>query len=186
MQLNMRNGKWRLFFFATFILFCFVSIVPNVLAAPDASIRFSKIKITSDSLIVNNKRRSAIFYGHVIVIKGALKILSDTLHVVYTKNNKINTLIATGNVHIIKGKSNITGGKAIYYNKAKIAVITKHPIAYENNNKIIGKKIVINFTTGVSTIFGGLENRVHATVYSGKRLIVKPSNKILKNKNDKQ
>lgn len=184
MRLITKNREWQLFFVAIFILFYFIPIMPNLSAASGKSVGFSKIKITSDSLIVNNKGRSAIFSGHVIVIKGDLKILSDILHVVYTKKNKINMLIATGNVHIIKGKSNITGGKAVYYNKDRIAVITKNPIAYENNNKIIGKQIVINFKTGVSTIFGGLKNRVNATIYSGKHLAVNPSDKTL-NKNDK-
>lgn len=131
----------------------------------------SKTDITSDSLVVNNKKHSALFMGHVIAIKGKLKILSGSLKVIYTKKNKIKILIAMGNVHIIKGKDNITGGKAVYYNKKKIAIITENPIAYEGNNKIAGKKIIINFKTGISSVIGG-KKRVNAVVYSNKSLTV--------------
>ena len=70
----------------------------------------SKTNITSDSLTVNNKKNIAVFTGHVVAIKGRLKILSSVLNVIYTKKNKIKMLIATGKVHIIKEKDNITGG----------------------------------------------------------------------------
>ena len=100
----------------------------------------SKTNITSDSLTVNNKKNIAVFTGHVVAIKGRLKILSSVLNVIYTKKNKIKMLIATGNVHIIKGKDNITGGRAVYYDKTRIAVITENPVAYEGKNKIAGKK----------------------------------------------
>ena len=135
----------------------------------------SKTNITSDSLTVNNKKNIAVFTGHVVAIKGGLKILSSALKVIYTKKNKIKMLIATGKVHIIKGKDNITGGRAVYYDKTRIAVITENPVAYEGKNKIAGKKIIINFKTGISTVIGG-KKRVNAVVYSNKSLTVqKPS-----------
>ncbi|MHB1545611.1 MAG: LptA/OstA family protein [bacterium] len=135
----------------------------------------SKTDITSDSLVVNNKKNIAVFTGHVVAIKGKLKIFSSVLNVIYTKKNKIKMLIATGKVHIINGKNNITGGRAVYYNKKKIAVITENPVAYEGKNKIAGKEIRINFKTGVSTVIGG-KKRVNAVVYSNKSLTVqKPS-----------
>ena len=135
----------------------------------------SKTDITSDSLTVNNKKNIAVFTGHVVAIKGRLKILSSVLNVIYTKKNKIKMLIATGNVHIVKGKDNITGGRAVYYDKTRVAVITENPVAYEGKNKIAGKKIIINFKTGISTVIGG-KKRVNAVVYSNKSLTVqKPS-----------
>ena len=91
-------------------------------------------------------------------------------------------LIATGNVHIIKGKDNITGGRAVYYDKKRIAIITENPVAYEGKNKIVGKEIMINFKTGISTVIGG-KKRVNAVVYSNKSLTVqKPSVKEKKTK----
>ena len=145
----------------------------------------SKTDITSDSLTVNNKKNTAVFTGHVVAIKGRLKILSSALKVIYTKKNKIKMLIATGNVHIIKGKDNITGGRAVYYDKKKIAVITENPVAFEGKNKIAGKEITINFKTGISTVIGG-KKRVNAVVYSNKSLTVqKPLAKNKKEKNNK-
>jgi len=78
-------------------------------------------------------------------------------------------------VHIIKGKDNITGGRAVYYDKRKIAVITENPVAYEGKNRIAGKKIIINFKTGISTVIGG-PKRVNAVVYSKKSISVKKNN----------
>ena len=51
---------------------------------------------------------------------------------------------------------------------------TKKPVS-EGKNKIAGKKIIINFKTGISTVIGG-KKRVNAVVYSNKSLTVqKPS-----------
>lgn len=177
-----------LFFFIFLFLACSFFIAPQkgfglkpkTITTLNKPVKPSKINITSDSLVVNNKSKVAIFSGHVIAIKGNLKILSDILHVLYTKKNKIKMLIATGNVHIIKGKDNITGGKAVYHNKSKIAIITKNPVAYEGKNKIVGEKIMINFKTGISTVLGGVKKRVNATVYSNKSLTIKPSKKNFK------
>ncbi len=186
--INTAHKKGHLFFFIIPILmYCVLAAPKNgfglkseAAAALNKPAEPSKINITSDSLVVNNKSKTAVFSGHVIAIKGNLKILSAILHVLYTKKNKIKTLIATGNVHIIKGKDNITGGNAVYYEKSGIALITKNPVAYEGKNKIVGEKITINFKTGISTVFGGHTKRVNATVYSNKSLTIQPS-KNLKN-----
>ncbi|MHB1660840.1 MAG: LptA/OstA family protein [bacterium] len=164
--------KINLYFLILFVFLCSMFFVPgrgNCITKPQ-----SKTDITSDSLVVNNKKNIAVFTGHVVAIKGKLKILSEVLNVIYTKKNKIKMLIATGNVHIIKGKDNITGGKAVYYNKKKIAIITENPIAYQGKNKIVGKKIIINFKTGISNVIGG-KKRVNAVVYSNKSLTVQKS-----------
>ncbi len=160
------------YFLIAAVLLCFFSLFQGM--GYCAITTQSKTDITSDSLMVNNKKNIAVFKGHVVAIKGSLKILSSVLNVIYTKKNKIKMLVATGNVHIIKGKDNITGGKAVYYNKRKIAVITINPIAYEGKNKIAGKEIMINFKTGISTVIGG-KKRVDAVVYSNKSLTVKKS-----------
>ena len=161
-------------YFLILILFLCSSLLfqSKGLCASASNNSTNKTDIKSDSLVVNNKTHIAVFTGHVIALKGKLKILSSALKVIYTKKNKIEMLIATGKVHIIKGKDNITGGRAVYYDKKKIAVITGNPVAYEAKNKIAGKKIIINFTTGISTVIGG-KKRVNAIVYSNKSLSVK-------------
>lgn len=180
---NSVNKKKWLFLFISVFLYCSLFIKPAIsmsLGALNKPAKSSRINITSDSLVVNNKNKTAVFSGNVVAIKGKLKILSDVLHVLYTKNNKINLLIATGNVHIIKDKDNITGGKAVYHYITKIAVITVNPVAYQGKNKVVGKKIIINFKTGVSTIIGGPKKRVDATVYSNKSLTAKPEKNLKK------
>ncbi|MHB8231788.1 MAG: LptA/OstA family protein [bacterium] len=165
--------KINLYFLILFIFLCSVFFVQS--SGYCITRTQSKTDITSDSLVVNNKKNIAVFTGHVVAVKGRLKILSSVLNVIYTKKNKIKMLVATGHVHIMNGKDNITGGKAVYYNNEKIAVITENPIAYEGKNKIAGKKILINFKTGISTVIGG-KKRVNAIVYSNKSLAVqKPS-----------
>ncbi len=137
----------------------------------------TKIHITSNSLIVNNKKKFAIFAGKVIAIKGDLKIFSQNLKVFYNGKNKIKTLLATGNVHIIKGTDNITGQKAVFNNIDKIVTITGHPLAWSGKNKITGKIIEMNLNTGISHILSGPGKRVNAVIYSKKSLIIqkKPS-----------
>ncbi|MHB1663721.1 MAG: LptA/OstA family protein [bacterium] len=142
----------------------------------------TKIHITSNSLIVNNKKKFAIFTGKVIAIKGNLKIFSQNLKVFYNGKNKIKTLLATGNVHIIKGTDNITGQKAVFNNIDKIVTITGHPLAWSGKNRITGKIIEMNLKTGVSHILSGPGKRVNAVIYSKKSLSIqkKPLNSIQK------
>lgn len=142
----------------------------------------SKIHITSNSLVVNNKTKAALFSGKVVAIRKDLKILSDKLKVFYTKKNKIKKLIATGNVHIIKNKDNITGEMAVFDNSTNIAVITGNPIAWEGKNKVSGDKIEMNLKTGITTILSGKKKRVNAIVYSNKSLAVSKSSKSFKKK----
>ena len=175
--------KIKFYFFIVFIFLPIFLLFQNNLSLGastrnnlnNANKTHNKTDIRSDSLTVNNKTHIAVFTGHVVALKGKLKILSSVLKIIYTKKNKIKILIATGNVHIIKGKDNITGGRAVYYDKKKIAVITENPVAYEGKNRIAGKKIIINFKTGISTVIGG-QKRVNAVVYSKKSIGVKKNN----------
>ena len=163
------------FIFLTFIFFLppssAASVASTAVSMPGAASK-SRTDITSDSLRVDNKKHIAVFTGHVVAVKGKLKIFSSKLNVIYTKKNKIKMLVANGNVHNIKEKDNITGGKAVYYERKGIAVITENPVAYEGKNKIAGTIITINFKTGISTVFGG-KKRVNAVVYANKSLTVK-------------
>jgi lipopolysaccharide export system protein LptA len=139
----------------------------------DVKMTKTKIHITSNSLVVNNKKKIAIFSGKVIAIKKNLKIFSHILTVFYNKKNKIKQLIAIGSVHIIKGKDNITGNKAVFNNTAKTVVITGHPYAWSGKNKITGKIIEMNLATGISKILSGQGQRVNAVIYSKKSLAIK-------------
>jgi len=144
----------------------------------------TKIHITSNSLVVNNKKKIAIFSGKVIAIKKNLKIFSHILKVFYNKKNKIKQLIAIGNVHIIKGNDNITGNKAVFNNTSKTVIITGHPYAWSGKNEITGKIIEMNLATGISKILSGQGQRVNAVIYSKKSLTIKKnkSKSIKKNK----
>ena len=139
----------------------------------DMKMSKTKIHITSNSLVVNNKKKIAIFSGKVIAIKKNLKIFSHILKVFYNKKNKIKQLVAIGNVHIIKGNDNITGSKAVFNNISKTVIITGHPYAWSGKNKITGKIIEMNLTTGISKILSGQGQRVNAIIYSKKSLTIK-------------
>ena len=146
----------------------------------------TKIHITSNSLVVNNKKKIAIFSGKVIAVKKNLKIFSHILKVFYNKRNKIKQLIAIGNVHIIKGSDNITGNKAVFNNTSKTVIITGHPYAWSGKNKITGKIIEMNLATGISKILSGRGQRVNAVIYSKKSLIIKKNqSKSIKEKQSK-
>jgi lipopolysaccharide export system protein LptA len=174
--------KFIQFFNVLIAVFFIVSFAGFAEAKVASNPKPSKIHITSNSLVVNNKTKAALFSGKVVVIKGSLKILSDKLNVLYTKKNKIKKLIATGNVHIIKGKDNITGKMAVFYNLTRIAIITGNPVAWEGKNRISGEKIEMNLKTGISTILSGKKKRVTAIVYSSKSLAVVKSSKSAKKK----
>jgi len=103
------------------------------------------IVITSQSLINDNRTKTATFEGNVIAKRAALTLYSNKMIVYYDDNEKggnIKMIEAIGNVRLVKGDRTITSHKATYYPDPEERVIfTGEPRATEGKNLITGEKI---------------------------------------------
>ncbi|MEO5361592.1 MAG: hypothetical protein H7843_14300 [Nitrospirota bacterium] len=116
--------------------------------------------VTSNTLVADNKKRTATFNGSVKAVKGDVTFYANTMVVFYTedKNQQIDHIDAKGNIRLIQGDKIITSDQAVYYGANERVVFTGRPEAKEGKNIVTGTKIEYFFETDVSFV----ENsRVH-------------------------
>ncbi len=126
------------------IFFCLILFV---------SLGFSEVKkdtnepivITSQSLINDNKAKTATFDGNVIAKKGEVTLNANKMIVYYEEEEKggnIKKIEAVGNVKLQKAERLITAHKATYFPEPDEKVIfSGEPRVTEGKNLITGEKI---------------------------------------------
>ena len=140
-----------------------------------------KIKITSDTLEANNKKRSFLFKGRVKVVQGETVIDSDELFIRYrsdedapqsqppTENNKIERIEARGNVVILFDGRTAKSDKAVYLGDEEILqLIGENSTVIDGPNKITGSKITLYRTEDRIKVEGSPNNpkqRVTAIIF---------------------
>jgi lipopolysaccharide export system protein LptA len=105
--------------------------------------------ITSDELHMDQVAHTAIYTGNVVVVGTNFHLTCEEMTVYFTTGNKINTIMAQGNV-VINQPGRITHcGQAVYYRDEDKFVLTDQPDILDNNNEIQAPKITIFRTTKV-------------------------------------
>lgn len=103
------------------------------------------IVITSQTLINDNKAKTATFDGGVVAKKGDITLYSNKLIVYYEdeqKGGSIRMIEAVGNVRLVKAQRIITSHKAVYYPEPEEKVVfTGEPRVTEGKNLVTGEKI---------------------------------------------
>ncbi|MCX7988990.1 MAG: lipopolysaccharide transport periplasmic protein LptA [Thermodesulfovibrio sp.] len=117
------------------------------------SVSFSEVKkdanepiiITSQSLINDNKAKTATFDGNVVAKKGDVTLNANKMIVYYEEEEKggnIKMIEAVGNVKLQKAERLITAHKATYFPEPEEKVVfTGEPRVTEGKNLITGEKI---------------------------------------------
>jgi lipopolysaccharide export system protein LptA len=153
------------------------------------------IHVNSDRMEAYNKKNMIVFIGNVLAVQGEMQIQSDRLEVYVKKKEKtaggkkspassrsqktsavaqpgapgqgsVERLIAIGNVLVNQGKEKYASGDRLDYREATgIAVLTGNPRAWENNNQVIGTKIVLFLRDGRTVVYGSRRRRVSVTLY---------------------
>lgn len=101
--------------------------------------------ITSETLITNNKERTAVFEGQVRARRGDVTLFADRMRVLYGDEegtNKIKNIFAEGNVKLVRGNYVITARSAefILETEEKI-VFSGEPRASDGDNLVTGSKM---------------------------------------------
>jgi lipopolysaccharide export system protein LptA len=103
----------------------------------------SPIVITSDSLIADNKKNTAVFEGSVVATTDTIKIFSDKMTVFYMEDqNRIAKIHAVGNIRVQKDDTFISSDEAIYLEDEEKIVFTGDPKVTKNDNSIAGTRII--------------------------------------------
>jgi lipopolysaccharide export system protein LptA len=129
----------------------------------------SPLNVTSDSMIASKVASTIEFKGNVVVTNADSVIHADTITMFFTtetentakktseKKNKIQKIIAKGNVRYSSGERKALAGKAVYtYNDEKLVLTGNMPKVITGENSVSGKKITLFQKDGRIIIEGGV------------------------------
>ena len=99
--------------------------------------------INSDELQSDQNTHISIFTGNVIVTGTNFVMTCEEMTVYFTPDNKIDNIIATGNV-IINQPGRVThAGRAHYFSSDDRFVLTDQPVIVDNKNQLSAPEITI-------------------------------------------
>jgi lipopolysaccharide export system protein LptA len=99
--------------------------------------------ITSDELRMDQETHTAVFTGNVIVLGTNFKMTCQEMTVLFTKENKISTITAKGDVVIVQPDRVTHSGVAQYFRDDDKFELTDQPTILDHKNKISAPKIII-------------------------------------------
>jgi lipopolysaccharide export system protein LptA len=103
--------------------------------------------ITSDELHVDQENHTAIFTGNVLAVGNNFNLRCQEMTVLFTKDSKIDHIIAKGEVVIEQPGRIAHCGQADYFRDEDKFVLTDQPSIIDNKNQIEAPKITIYRTT---------------------------------------
>jgi len=111
------------------------------------------INIQSDQLSLDYKGKRVLFSGHVHAIQSGSQMICDTLHVNYEQNFKdIKDMTAEHNVRISQGGRWSTSDHAVLDEKLNTVVLTGNPVVHDGQDQITGDRITVYLSTGKSVV----------------------------------
>src|SRR2546429_4586824 len=138
------------------------------------------IIITSDTLEYDYKTNVVVYRGDVIAVQGESKVRSDTLSVTLAaqknadppdgaeqRRQRLQEVVAVGNVRIDNGTRWATGGRAAFEQGTRTLVLTESPVLHDGANEVSGDRVTVYLDENRSVVEGG-RRRVKATVFPSK------------------
>ena len=138
------------------------------------------IIITSDTLEYDYKTNVVVYRGDVIAVQGETKVRSDTLTVTLAAqtnadppdgaekgSQRLQEVVAVGNVRIDNGTRWATGGRAVFEQATRTLVLTENPVLHDGANEVSGDRVTLYLDENRSVVDGG-RRRVKATVFPNK------------------
>jgi lipopolysaccharide export system protein LptA len=149
------------------------------------------IVVTSDKLELNNEHKMATFSGNVVAKqeqqgKDPIIIYCDTMVIYYTEDNekkpssaqpnrsdkkglnqqnRVDKIVATGQVKIIQGKDVATGETATFYNADQRIVLSGNPKVWQGKNLVKGEEVTVWIKENRSLVTSKGSNRVQAVIH---------------------
>jgi lipopolysaccharide export system protein LptA len=149
-------------------------LVSAVAAAPISG--NEPLKVKSDNLTADNEKKTATFEGKVVAHQGDLTLYTDRLVVSSAGDgNELSKVEAFGNVRILQGNRQATGGHAVYDPKRGVILLDGNPRVVVGDDVVTGKVITYFINEQRSVVTGGPKERVEAVIHpGGKNVGAKP------------
>jgi lipopolysaccharide transport protein LptA len=111
--------------------------------------------ITSDELHSDQNTHISVFTGRVVALGTNFRMTCQEMTVYFTTDNKVNRIVATGNVIITQPDRVTNCGHAEYFRNTDTFILTDQPTILDHNNKIEGPRITVERTSQKMTVDGG-------------------------------
>ncbi len=147
------------------------------------------IVVVSDTLEYDYKANVVVYRGDVQATQGPVKVRSDTLTVTLVTardgpgdrqnasagesgpldapgkgTQRLQEVVAVGNVRIDNGTRWATGGHAVFDQTQRTLVLTETPMLHDGANEVAGDKVIVYLDEDRSVVEGG-RKRVKAVLY---------------------
>jgi lipopolysaccharide export system protein LptA len=140
--------------------------------------RKEPVTVTADKLEYDYKANVIVYRGDVVATQGDTKLRSDTLTVTLAAADKsdgapdapakggqrLQEIVAVGNVRIDDGTRWATGGRAVFEQSNRTFVLTETPVLHDGSNEVAGDRVVVFLDENRSVVEGG-RKRVKAVLY---------------------
>ena len=180
------NGKmYRWSVVSVFTLFLGVLLLVNRGSCAEESIGLQKqllkndtpLQIASDRMEANQKERTILFEGHVVVQQDNLTITGKRLTVHASQGaqeslpammDQIDRIEVEGEVKISQEDKIATAHKAVYYHKEQRIVLSGNPRVSQGQNTVQGNLITLYLLEERSVVEGGAQVPVQAVLHPSK------------------
>ena len=133
---------------------------PEILQKVGPGERNAPLRVTSDSMVSDNKNNVISFYGSVVAIKGALKVEADEMSASASNDqSKFTNIVAKGSVKVIHKDKIATGSKAVYSARERTIVLTGNVKLVDKKTTATGEKVIYNLDTENMVLSGGKNKR---------------------------
>lgn len=116
------------------------------------------IDVDADSIDVFDQQNRAIFRGHVQVRQSSLSMQADQVIVTYSRSGdgapEVQRLNADGHVQLRTPTENATARYGIYDVDKRLLTLIGNVVLIQGTTHVEGNRLVINLTTGRSTLDG--------------------------------
>ncbi|WP_460594685.1 lipopolysaccharide transport periplasmic protein LptA [Geomonas sp. Red276] len=159
----------RSFFLMVVVLMLTAS---HLWAAPAAT--KEPLTIKSDTLNADNEKKTAVFEGKVVARQGDMTLYADRLVITYSGDGKeLSKVEAYGNVRMLQGNRQATGGHAVYHPKERTIVLDQSPKVVQGNDVVTGSEITYYLDQQRSVARGGQGRRVEVVIHPGEQNVGK-------------
>ncbi|HDZ91431.1 MAG: hypothetical protein JRJ09_13090 [Deltaproteobacteria bacterium] len=136
------------------------------------------IVINSTTLEADNKKRIITFQGDVEALMEGFNVYCQKMVIYYVEaredkgpeeaGTKIDRVIATGGVKIVRAEGGTaTGKKAVYYHSDQKLVLTGKPVVKQGNNFVEGDQITLFLKEDRSVVESLKDKKVRAVIFPG-------------------
>jgi lipopolysaccharide export system protein LptA len=143
------------------LLCCLVTAALFAASTPIAAAE--PVKVTADTMQVDDAARNATFTGGVVITRAGLTVWADKVVVLYGSagQSDMENLTATGNVRIKTRDQQATGGLAVFNPNTQILKLTQNvTVTNAQGSTVNGPELTINLASNTTTFSGSDAGRV--------------------------